>query len=60
MSDIEREMADTLENQNQKRSFTEQSDILSDVKGILLDIEGTTTPISFIRVIISNFVVVEM
>ncbi len=51
-------MADTIENQNQKRSFIEQSDILNDVKGIILDIEGTTTPITFVRVFINIHMVV--
>jgi methionine salvage enolase-phosphatase E1 len=43
-------MADSSENKNQKRSFAEHSDILANVKGIILDIEGTTAPISFVRV----------
>lgn len=42
-------MADSAEYQNQKRSFAEHSDILANVKGIILDIEGTTAPISFVR-----------
>lgn len=39
-----------MENHGQKRPAAEQQDILEGVKGVLLDIEGTTTPISFVKV----------
>lgn len=33
-----------------KRSAPEESDLLDGTKAILLDIEGTTTPITFVKV----------
>lgn len=35
---------------NQKRSFQELESILAGIKAIVLDIEGTITPISFVKV----------
>ena len=43
-------LSDIMENHGQKRTVSEQADILEGVKVVLLDIEGTTTPISFVQV----------
>ena len=36
--------------QGEKRSHPDSQDVLEGVKAVLLDIEGTTTPISFVKV----------
>lgn len=38
-----------MASQIQKRSASEQQDLLEGVKAVLLDVEGTTTPISFVH-----------
>lgn len=38
-----------MENHGQKRSADEQNDMLDGVQALLLDIEGTTTPITFVK-----------
>jgi len=40
-----------MESPTKKRSAPEEQDILDTVKAVLLDIEGTTTPLTFIKVI---------
>jgi len=42
---------ETMESPTKKRSAPEEQDILDKVKAVLLDIEGTTTPLTFIKVI---------
>lgn len=41
---------------NQKRSYQELDSILEGVKAIVLDIEGTITPISFVKVGFFNLI----
>ena len=44
---------ETMASPTKKRSAPEEQDILDKVKAVLLDIEGTTTPLTFVKVIVS-------
>ena len=44
---------ETMASPTKKRSAPEQQDILDKVKAVLLNIEGTTTPFTFVKVIVS-------